>query len=62
MSAPPRRLSLKLGALLCLIWLVSTVVIVWMGLPFVAAKIALGACALVWAVHVICVVWGRPRP
>jgi hypothetical protein len=45
-----------------LIWLVSTVVIVWMGLPFVAAKIALGACALVWAVHVICVVWGRPRP
>lgn len=53
---PPRRLNLKLGALLVLVWLVATALVVVFRLPFLAARIALGLVAAVWAIHVARVV------
>jgi hypothetical protein len=48
----PVRLSLKLGAVLVLLWLAATMLVVLLRAPPIAAKTALGACAAVWAVHV----------
>ncbi len=49
---PPRRLNLKLGAMLILVWLAATALVVVFRLPFAVAKLVLALTAAVWAIHV----------
>jgi hypothetical protein len=51
-AAPQKRLSLRLGALLIVLWMAATALIVVLRLPLWSMKLALGVCAGVWALHV----------
>jgi hypothetical protein len=57
----PRRLTLKLGAGLLILWMAATTATVVMRWPPLVAKTALGLCAIVWAVHVLRVVLAERR-
>lgn len=50
---PPRRLSLKLGAIMILVWAATTALVIVLRWPFLVAKLTLALTAMVWAVHVI---------
>jgi DMSO/TMAO reductase YedYZ heme-binding membrane subunit len=57
----PRRLNLKLGAALLVLWLAGTTATVVLRWPPLAVKAALGLCAAAWAVHVARVVLADRR-
>lgn len=49
----PRRLNLKLGAVLILVWAAATALVIILRWPFLVAKLALALAAMVWALHVV---------